>query len=169
MIDRQTPGSAAGAELLARSDALFALWERVRDGTLTHARFGGKMRAAGDFRVRFRAALGRGAGGGCATTAATGRELLGREVSLYRFASDAGVAPTNSAAERAIRHGVLWREQSYGPKSAAGAAYLANIRSVVETGRQHGRNVWEFLTACVEAADHGRPLPDLLPANAQAA
>jgi transposase len=47
--------------------------------------------------------------------------------------------------------------------------YLAHIWSVVETCRQHGKNVWEYLAACVEAADHRQPLPDLLPAQAQAA
>jgi transposase len=169
MIDRKDAGSAVGAELLALSDELFALWRRVRDGTLTKGRFGGKMHADRGFRVRVRAALGRGAACGCAKTAGTCRELLDREVSLFVFAFTPGVEPTNNAAERAVRHGVLWRKQSYGPKSAGGAAYLANIWSVVETCRQHGRNVWGFLTACVEAADHGRPLPSLLPAQAQAA
>ena len=66
-------------------------------------------------------------------------------------------------AERAVRHVVLRRKQSHGPKSAAGATYLANIWSVVETCRQHKRNVWEYLAACVAAADHGRSLPPLLP------
>jgi transposase len=169
MIDRKGAGSAVGAELLTLSDELFRLWRRVRDGTLTKARFGGQMHAERDFRTRFRAALQRGAGCGCAKSAGTCRELLDREVSLYVFAFHPGVEPTNNAAERAVRHGVLWRKLSHGPKSAAGAAYLANIWSVVETCRQHGRNVWGFLTACVEAADHGRPLPGLLPAQAQAA
>jgi transposase len=169
MIDRANAGAAVGTDLLARSDELFALWERVRDGTLTYRRFGGKMHADRPFRTGFRAALERGAACGCARAAGTCRELLDREVSLYVFAFHPGVEPTNNAAERAVRHGVLWRKQSGGPKSAAGATYLAHIWSVVETCRQHGRNVWEYLTACVEAADHGRTLPDLLPAHAQAA
>jgi transposase len=169
MIDRKNAGSAVGTELLALSDGLFALWQRVRDGTLTKARFGGKMHAERDFRPSFRAALERGTGCGCAKTAGTCRELLDREAALYVFAFHAGVEPTNNAAERAVRHGVLWRKQSYGPKSATGAAYLANIWSVVETCRQQGKNVWEYLTACVEATDHGRTLPSLLPAQVQAA
>ena len=169
MIDRKNAGSGVGEELLALSDDLFGLWRRVRDGTLTHLRFAGKMHAGRDFRARFRAALERGAVCGCAKTAGTCRELLDREVSLFVFAFRAGVEPTNNAAERAVRHGVLWRKQSHGPRSAAGATYLANIWSVVETCRQHGRNAWGFLAACVEAADHGRPLPGLLPTQAQAA
>jgi transposase len=169
MIDRANAGSAVGEALLALSDELFRLWRRVRDGTLTHVRFGGKMHAGRDFRTRSRATLERGAACACAKTAGTCRELLDREVSLSVFAFHAGVEPTNNAAERAVRHGVLWRKQSHGPRSAAGATYLANIWSVVETCRQHGRNVWEYLAACVAAADHRRPLPDLLPAQPQAA
>jgi transposase len=169
MIDRHNAGSDVGRDLLALSDDLFRLWRRVRDGTLTRGRFAGKMHAEREFRTRVRAALGRGERCGCAKTAGTCRELLDREVSLFVFAFAAGVEPTNNAAERAVRHGVLWRKQSGGPRSAAGAAYLAHIWSVVETCRQHGRNVWEYLAACVAAADHSRPLPDLLPAQAQAA
>jgi transposase len=169
MIDRRNAGSDVGRDLLALSDELFALWKRVRDGTLTASRFAGRMHAEREFRTRLRAALGRGEGCGCAKTAGTCRELLDREVSLFVFAFSPGVGPTNNAAERAVRHGVLWRKQSHGPKSEAGATYLAHIWSVVETCRQHGRNVWEYLTACVAAADHGRQLPDLLPTQAQAA
>lgn len=169
MIDRANAGSDVGRDLLGLSDELFGLWQRVRDGTLTTARFAGKMHAERDFRTRLRATLARGEACGCAKTAGTCRELLDREVSLFVFAFADGVEPTNNAAERAVRHGVLWRKQSFGPKSAAGAAYLAHIWSVVETCRQHGKNVWAFLAACVEAADHGRPLPDLLHGQAHAA
>jgi len=169
MVDRANTGSDVGRDLLGLSDELFGLWQRVRDGTLTKARFAGKMHAERDFRARLRAALARGEACGCAKTAGTCRELLDREVSLFVFAFADGVEPTNNAAERAVRHGVLWRKQSFGPKSAAGAAYLAHIWSVVETCRQHGRNVWAYLTACVAAADNGRPLPDLLDGQAQAA
>jgi transposase len=167
MIDRGNSGSIVGEELLARSGEMFGWWKRVRDGTLTKAGFAGKMHAERDFRTGFRAALGRGAACGCAKTAGTCRELLDREVSLYRFAFNDGVEPTNNAAERAVRHGVLWRKQSGGPKSESGAAYLAHIWSVVETCRQHGKNVWDYLAAAIAAASDGRPLPDLLPTAAR--
>jgi transposase len=99
---------------------------------------------------------------GCAKTAGTCRQLLAREVSLFLFAFVNGVEPTNNAAERALRHGVLWRKMSHGPKSVVGSQYLGCIWSVVETCRQHGRGVWDFLTACMAAAEEGRILPSLL-------
>jgi hypothetical protein len=35
-----------------------------------------------------------------------------------------GVEPTNNAAERALRHGVLWRKVRHGPKSVKGYDFL---------------------------------------------
>jgi hypothetical protein len=113
-------------------------------------------------RVRFRAVLTRGSACGCAKTAGTCRELLRGEVSRFLFAVVDGVEPTNNAAERALRHGVLWRKMSHGPKSAVGSKYLERIWSVVETCRQQGRGVWDYLTSYVAAAAEGRVLPTLL-------
>ena len=137
-------------------------WKRVRDGTLTKIRLAGRLHAQRAFRVRFRAVLTRGSACGCAKTAAVCRELLRREVSLFLFAFVRGVEPTNNAAERAVRHGVLWRKQSHGPRSGRGSEYLSCIWSVVETCRQRGRGVWDYLTVCLAAAAEGRVLPSLL-------
>jgi len=147
---------------LAMSGQMLGWWKRVRDGTLTKVRFAGRLHAQREFRVRFRAVLERGSSCGCAKTAGTCRELLRREVSMFLFAFVYGVEPTNNAAERALRHGVLWRKVSHGPKSVLGSEYLANIWSVVETCRQQGRGVWDFLTACMAAAEEGRIMPSLL-------
>jgi transposase len=81
---------------------------------------------------------------------------------MFLFAFVDGVEPTNNAAERALRHGVLWRKMSHGPKSVKGSEYLARIWSVVETCRQQGRDVWEFLTSFMAAAAEECDLPSLL-------
>ena len=81
---------------------------------------------------------------------------------MFQFAFVSGVEPTNNAAERSLRHGVLWRKVSHGPKSAVGSAYLANIWSVVETCRQHGRGVWGYMTECAVAVAERRTVPSLL-------
>lgn len=162
MVDRDNAGRRIGEELLALSGRMLGWWKRVRDGTLTKVRFAGRLHAERDFRVHFRAVLERGLVCGCAKTAGTCRELLRREVSLFLFAFVSGVEPTNNVAERALRHGVLWRKQSHGPKSGVGSEYLACIWSVVETCRQQGRDVWSYLTACVTAAAEGRVIPSLL-------
>jgi transposase len=162
MVDRNNEGSVIGQELLAMSGQMLGWWKRVRDGTLTKVRFAGRLHAQREFRVRFRSVLVRGSACGCAKTAGTCRELLRGEVSMFLFAFVDGVEPTNNAAERAWRHGVLWRKMSHGPKSVKGSEYLACIWSVVETCRQHGRGVWDYLTACMAAAADGRIMPSLL-------
>jgi transposase len=170
-VDRNNAGSAIGEELLALSGQMLGWWKRVRDGTLTKVRFAGRLHTRREFRVRFRAVLERGSACGCAKTAGTCRELLRGEVSLFLFAFVDGVEPTNNAAERALRHGVLWRKMRHGPKSVRGSEYLACIWSVVETCRQQGRDVWEFLTSCMAAVAEGRVLPSLLalPSDVRAA
>src|SRR6516164_5143509 len=162
MVDRNNAGSAIGKELLAMSGQMLGWWKRVRDGTLTKVRFAGRLHAQREFRVRFRAVLERGSVCGCAKTAGTCRELLRGEVSMFLFAFVDGVEPTNNAAERALRHGVLWRKMSHGPKRVVGSEYLGCIWSVVETCRQQGRSVWDFLTECVAAVADGYAVPTLL-------
>ena len=103
---------------------------------------------------------------GCAKTAGVCRELLKLEPALWTFLRVEGVGPTNNAAERALRHAVLWRKSSYGTASAKGSRYVAHILSVVATCRQQGRNVLEFVTACCQARLQGQTPPSLLPTPA---
>jgi transposase len=82
---------------------------------------------------------------------------------LWTFVRVEGIEPTNNAAERALRHAVMWRKTSYGTDSEAGSRFVGNILSIVATCRQQGRNVLEFLTQCCQAYIQGAPLPSLLP------
>jgi transposase len=114
-------------------------------------------------RPEVRRLLQRGAACGCAKTAGTCAEILKVEESLWTFARVAGVEPTNNAAERALRHSVLWRAVSHGTRSSQGSRFVATILSVVETCRQQGRHVLEYLTACCQAALAKTQVPSLLP------
>jgi transposase len=107
--------------------------------------------------------LGRGIACGCTRTAGVCRELLNLEPALWTFLRVEGVEPTNNAAERALRHAVLWRKSSSGTASAKGSRYVASILTVVATCRQQGRNVLEFVTSCCQARLQGRTTPSLLP------
>ncbi len=166
MIDRNNGGSDVGRTLLRLSDELFGLWKRVWNGRLTRQAFTSKMTRPGVFRTRLAVALDRGRACSCAKTRGKCGQLTARGVSVHVRVPH-GVEPTNNAAERAIRHGVIWRKQSHGPKSEAGAKYLANIWSVVETCRQLGRQVWDFLADCFDVAQAGRPLPRLVAPKVQ--
>jgi transposase len=163
MIDRGGPGRPTGTALLDHSDHLFHWWHRVRDGTLSRATF---RTYVGWLRSAVRDDLERGTACGCAKTAATCRALLAHERRLWTFVRHDGVEPTNNAAERAVRHGVLWRKTSGGTDSATGSRFVERILSVVATCRQQGRNVWDYLTDCHRAALAGQRAPSLLPGHA---
>lgn len=162
MIDRADGASKYGQELLFLSDMMFGWWHRVRDGTLSSPALQRRLSDRGWFRREFRCLLQAGAASASARTAGTCRELLSVEESLWTFAFVPSVEPTNNAAERALRHGVLWRKRSHGPKSWQGARYLANIWSVIESCRQQGRSVLAELTRCCQAACTGTKMPSLL-------
>jgi transposase len=74
----------------------------------------------------------------------------------------AGVEPTNNAAERALRHAVIWRRTSGGTDSEGGSRFVERMLSAVATCRQQKRNVLEYMTRCHRARLLGTEAPSLL-------
>ena len=162
MIDRGGNGERIGKQLLSLSNRLFRHWHRVRDGTLPWNAFQKRMRS---LRREVKQTLLEGSRCPCAKTAATCFELLKVEEGLWSFSCVEGVAPTNNAAERALRHAVIWRRISGGTDSVHGSRFVERMLTVVATCRQQGRNVLDHLTCCFEAHRCGQTLPSLLPAH----
>jgi transposase len=163
MIDRRNDGSRVGEDLLLWSDVFFDWWHRVRDGTLTRSSF--RVYVSG-LRGLVRDALSQGAACGCALTAATCRDLLAHEPKLWAFVWHEGVEPTNNAAERALRHAVLWRKGSGGTDSSRGSRFVERVLSVRETCRQQSRGVLDFLVQCCEARVRRTAYPSLMSTEA---
>jgi transposase len=159
MIDRGRDGKPVGEALLSHAEVLFDWWHRVRDGTLARSTL---RTYVGNLRAAFRDDLERGAECGGAKTAGTCRQLLADEPHLWTFVSRPGVEPTNNAAERALRHAVLWRKSSFGTDGAIGSRFVERILTVVATCRQRGRNILDYLANCHAAAQHALPIPSLL-------
>ena len=90
------------------------------------------------------------------------RQLLAIEGSLWTFARVEGVGPDNNPAERALRHGVIWRKTSGGTDSERGSRFVGQVLSVVATCQQQGRGVMGYLTGCFHAHFAGRPAPSLI-------
>jgi transposase len=159
----EAPGAAGrrGRALLAETDQLFTWWHRVRDGTLARSTFRTYM---GPLRQRVEGLLFLGRRCGHAPTAATCREILALAPALWTFVRVPGVEPTNNAAERALRPGVLWRKGSFGSHSPAGSRFAERMLTVAATLKQQRRNVVDYVTLACTAALHGDPAPSLLPA-----
>jgi transposase len=162
MIDRKNGGSPFGERLLGRSDRLFHLWHRVRDGPLGRAAFASR---AGRLRKQIKEALNDGAAGPCATTATTCRELLRLEPFLWTFVSTPGVEPTNNQAEREHRHAVLLRKISGGTDSETGSRFVERLLTVRATCRLRGIDLLDYLTTCFQARLSGENPPTLMPSE----
>ncbi|MFO0949513.1 MAG: IS66 family transposase [Planctomycetota bacterium] len=160
MKDRGGTSQPIGEELLQISDALFEWWHRVREGTLARSTF---QNHVATLRAECRDVLDRGAACDAARTAATCRELLTDEKYLWTFVRTPGIEPTNNAAERALRHAVLWRKCSYGTDSETGSRFVERILTLSATCRQQGRDVLETLTECIAAHQAAHIPPSLLP------
>jgi transposase len=160
MIDRDAGGEDIGRQLLWQSNKLFESWHKVRDGTIQRSTF---LQTAAWLRPMVRLSLERGSRCACAKTAATCGELLRLWDCLWTFTRVQGVEPTNNAAERALRHAVIWRRISGGTDSEGGSRFVERMLSVVATCRQRGVPVLPYLSRCYEARQNGRPIPSLVP------
>ena len=161
IAERGGHSATLGAALLRCVERLFALVARVRDGTLAHADL---APALAPVQREVAALLRQGAASDHPKTANTCRKLLAVEAALWTFALVPGLAPTNNAAERAIRPAVLWRKRSGGTQTAAGSRFVERLLTTVTTLRQQRRDVLAYLTAACDAANHDCPAPSLLPA-----
>ena len=70
---------------------------------------------------------------------------------LWMFLEHPDVEPTNNAAERALRHAVIWRKLSFGTQSTGGSRFVETMLTVIETCRQQHRNVFNYLTAALHS------------------
>jgi len=159
----EAPGTAGrlGRALLGETDQLFTWWHRVRDGTLAPASF---RTYVSPLRQRVEALLWLGSQCRHAPTAATCRGILLLAPALWTFVRVPGVEPTNNAAERALRPGVLWRKGSFGSHSPTGSRFAERMLTVAATLKQQRRNIVDYVTHACAAALCNDPAPSLLPA-----
>jgi transposase len=160
MVDRGGESAEVGRRLLAHSERIFDWWHRVRDGTMARATLQSNVAM---LRFAFRDDLRRGEACGCAKTAGTCRELLAGETHLWTFVRVEGIEPTNNDAERALRHGVIYRKLSGGTDGESGSRFVERMLTVVATCRQQGINVLDYLTRCYQAHLDDEAAPSLLP------
>jgi transposase len=162
MIGRDGRAQEIGQALRSHARQMFHWWHRVRDGTLKRSSFRSYMTPV---RWEVERLLEAGSTCGEAKTEGVCREILKRRQALWTFVHLEGVEPTNNAAERAIRPGVLWRKGSFGTQSAQGSRFVEAMMTVVATLKQQHRNPLDYLTAACEAALRDEVAPSLLPAD----
>ena len=151
-------GKRLGHDLMRPTKELFALWKKVRDGTMSRCTFRRRMQP---LRQRVDALLLRGY---CnARTHNFCKELVEHHEHLWTFIDHEDVEPTNNAAERALRHAVIWRKLSFGTQSTSGSHFVERLLTVIETCRRQPRNVFSWLSQAVQAHLKHQPALSLLP------
>jgi transposase len=88
-------------------------------------------------------------------------DVSDRESARWTSVASAGIDPTNSAAERALRPAVLERKGCFGAGNG-GNVFVARILTVRETYRQQECHRLSFLTETVVAYRNGLATPSLL-------
>lgn len=151
MIERGGRSQAIGEALREQARQMLHWWHCVRDGTLTHARFRVLMRP---IRRKVARLLKAGQTCGVPKTEGVCREVRTVYDALWTFVRVEGVEPTNNAAERALRPGVLWRKGSFGTQSAQGSRFVEAMMTVVATLKQQHRHVlWHVLHSPMHALE----------------
>jgi transposase len=158
--DHGPEAKTIGGSLELLTEAMFHAWHQVRDATLSRKAFEKRMARLRNHVV---ARLHEGAACSARIVAGRCREILTLEPALWTFVHTPGVEPTNNAAERILRQGVLWRKGSFGTDSPNGSRFVERILTAVTTLRLQKRNVLDYMTAACEAALHGSSPPSLLP------
>jgi transposase len=150
----------------AECDRLFHGWQAYARGETDQTGLRKQIRPV---RARLRRLLTAGAVCAQPKVAAMCRNLLELWPALWRFSAEdaleAGLEPTNNAAERALRPAVLWRKSSFGSQSGKGLRATERLLSVTETARQHGLDLLDYLSDAITAHRCHEPAPHLLPAT----
>jgi transposase len=149
-----------GHDLLRPTRELFRQWSRCRDGTICRVSM---KRHLQPIRAEIEGLLLRGYFSGHPRLFGMCRELYEHREWLWTFLAHEDVEPTNNASARALRHAVIWRKLSFGTQSPGGSRFVETMLTVIESCRQQGRNVFEYVTEAVQAHFAHQPPRSLLP------
>jgi transposase len=145
--------------VLEVAEEIFVVWRLYKGGWLDQVSL---QLALIPVKQTLRAYLEEGAVSCYPKIAGFCREVLAHWEALWTFSRVEGVEPTNNAAERALRHAVLWRKGCFGSRSEAGCRFVERMLSVHATCEQQQRSLFEFVTEAVSNAWAGLPAPVLV-------
>jgi transposase len=163
MIERGGQAQVLGKAWRGQALQMVQGWHRVRDGRLAQTTF---ARYLWPIRREVERWLEAGQTCGVPKPERRCRKIRKVRQALWTFVRHTGGEPTNNAAARAIRPGVLWRIGSFGTQRADGSRFVEALMTVGATRNQQHRDVLDSLTAACEAALRGEGAPSLLPTPA---
>lgn len=90
------------------------------------------------------------------------RALFVHHQHFFTFVHEDAVAPTNNAAERALRTAVQWRKIMFGNRSADGERAVERPLTVTRTCQRQQINALVYLTAAIAAHRRRQHVASLL-------
>ena len=138
---------------------VFREWYRFREGEITRRTLRRRLKP---IRRRLERLLRRHLSNPVPAARKIAKDLREYGAALWTFAKVEGVEPTNNAAERAVRKGVLWRKGSFGSHSADGSRFAERMLTVSESLRAQGRSILGFLEGSILACLKEIRSPSLL-------
>jgi len=135
-------------------------WYRFREGEITRRTLQRRLKP---IRKRLERLLRRHVSNPIPAARKIAKDLREYGAALWTFAKVEGVEPTNNAAERAVRKGVLWRKGSFGSHSAQGSRFAERMLTVSESLRAQGRSILGFLETAIRGALTDAQHPSLMP------
>ena len=153
-------------EALALQRRLFRLWHRfradpsVRGAPLTRPELIGK---ALPIEKKFFALAERSVNATDRDVGNLARALFVHHQHFFTFIHEDGVAPTNNAAERALRTAVQWRKIMFGTRSDDGERAVERLLTVTRTCQLQQLNALAYLTAAICCHRRRQAVASLLP------
>ena len=160
IIDAEGPAAKKAEKIRMGEKTMFRAWWRFRNGDIDRTRLQEEV-------APFRASLEKFCKAGAAQSAddlwrKLGTDLVKKWPAVFCFIDRDGVEPTNNAAERAVRPGVILRKLTQGTRSDTGSTCIARGLSAIATCRQQGHDVLGYLTETLTCHWRGIPPPPLL-------
>lgn len=137
-----------GRKLLECKTTIFDIWHQFKDGHIARDELIKKIEAGPKDDVKILLKAGAAHEDTRNKTKATCIDFLNRFDMMWVFIYMDGFEPTNNIAERAVRHGVIWRKLSYGSQSEAGERFVERIMTVAMTLKLQAKNTFDYFTKC---------------------
>ncbi|MFO0611540.1 MAG: hypothetical protein U0414_03045 [Polyangiaceae bacterium] len=159
--ERKDAGRQLGEDLLLLSHAMLSAWHKVRDGTLTRAKY---QRMATNAQMAFEGLLERGAELRLRGVSGSCLDILEHKAALLTFAFEPGVDPTANdslpsarcAVLRALAQGLLRLDER-------GCLFAQRVMTVIHSLRLQRRSILGFLLAACDPAQ--LEVPTLIPSD----
>jgi transposase len=149
-----------GDQALALCERLFAAWHSFRAAGRPRASLAAEIEP---LKHDLRGLIERGRREGDAATKTLCRSLDNHWPALWTFVETEGVEPTNNAAERGLRHAVIYRKTCFGNQTDTGARFIERMLSITLTCRLQRLSLFAYLTHALQATTRGDPAPSLVP------